>query len=80
MSFLHLFSGKTCPEGMSLVYGKCIGVVANTESNDGSHSNCNWNSDSLNYRLAVFGNINVKENSIHIFLQMLLIKNFYRVD
>ena len=51
--------GATCPAGMSMIYGKCVGVVSNTESNDGAHSNCNWNSDSNNYRLAVFGNIKV---------------------
>ena len=55
------FLGNVCPTGMSMLYGKCIGVVANSESNEGSHSNCNWDSDSLNYRLAIFGNIKVKD-------------------
>ena len=44
---------------MSLVYGKCIGVVANTESDSGENSNCRWKSDSLSYRLAIFDNIKV---------------------
>ena len=59
IDILSICVGKTCPTGMSLIYGKCVGVVSNTESDDGDHSNCNWNSDSNNYRLAVFGNIKV---------------------
>ena len=51
--------GKTCPSGMVMIYGKCIGVVSNTESDEGTHDNCNWNSDSLSYRLATFDNIKV---------------------
>ena len=42
-----------------MIYGKCIGVVSNTESDEGTHDNCNWNSDSLSYRLATFDNIKV---------------------
>ena len=57
--YSQFVSGKTCPKGMSLVYGKCIGVVANTESDSRENSNCRWKSDSLSYRLAIFDNIKV---------------------
>ena len=42
-----------------MVYGKCIGVVANTESDTGDNKNCRWKSDNLSYRLAIFSNIKV---------------------
>ena len=49
-----------------MIYGKCIGVVSNTESDEGTHDNCNWNSDSLSYRLATFDNIKVMQRFHHI--------------
>ena len=39
---------------MTLVYGKCVGIVKNTEQNDGTNDNCKWKSDNPNFQLASF--------------------------
>lgn len=51
--------GKACPEGMSLLYGKCTSVVKNSVSDTADSKNCNWKSNSRSYELASIGNSEV---------------------
>ena len=47
---------------MSLLYGKCVGIVRNTETNTGSKDNCKWKTNSNDLELAKFGNVKVTES------------------
>ena len=44
---------------MTLLYGKCVGIVKNSESDSGTSTNCKWKSDNPNFELATFGNVKV---------------------
>ena len=44
---------------MSLLYGKCVGIARNTETDTGSKDNCKWKTNSNDLELAKFGNIKV---------------------
>ena len=54
------FLGKACPDGMFLLYGKCVSVVKNTISDTADSQNCRWKSNSKSYDLASIGNTEVK--------------------
>ena len=45
---------------MTSLYGKCVGIVKNSESNTATKENCKWKSDNPNFELASFGNVKVK--------------------
>ena len=47
---------------MTLLYGKCVGIVRNTESNTGSKDNCKWKTNSNDLELAKFGNVKVNDD------------------
>ena len=47
---------------MTLLYGKCVGIVRNTETNTGSKDNCKWKTNSNDLELAKFGNVKVTES------------------
>ena len=53
------FVGPSCPNGMTSLYGKCVGIVKNSESNTGNQDNCKWKSASSSFELATFGNVKV---------------------
>ena len=44
---------------MTLLYGKCVGIARNTETNTGSKDNCKWKTNSNDLELAKFGNVKV---------------------
>ena len=44
---------------MTSLYGKCVGITKNSESDSGTSTNCKWKSDNPNFELATFGNIKV---------------------
>ena len=44
---------------MTLLYGKCVGIARNTETDTGSKDNCKWKTNSNDLELAKFGNIKV---------------------
>ena len=46
---------------MTSVYGKCVGIVKNSESNTGTNDNCKWKSDNPNFQLALFGSEKVSD-------------------
>ena len=81
--FLTFCAGPSCPKGMSLLYGKCVGIVRNTETNTGSKDNCKWKTNSNDLELAKFGNIKVSMDifeklyilsvQIRIYIYMILI-------
>ena len=54
-------TGPSCPKGMTSLYGKCVGIVKNTESNAGTNDNCKWKSDNPNFELASFGSETVSD-------------------
>ena len=56
----NLFLGKACPDGMVLLYGKCVSIVKNTVSDTADSQNCRWKSNSQSYELASIGNTEVK--------------------
>ena len=68
---------------MTLLYGKCVGIVRNTETNTGSKDNCKWKTNSNDLELAKFGNIKVSMDifeklyilsvQIRIYIYMILI-------
>ena len=60
--FLTFCAGPSCPKGMSLLYGKCVGIARNTETNTGSNDNCKWKTNSNDLELAKFGNVKVTES------------------
>ena len=53
------YVGPNCPKGMTSLYGKCVGIVKNSESNTGDQDNCKWKSGSSSFELAKFGNVKV---------------------
>ena len=57
---MKFITGKACPDGMALIYGKCVNVVKNTASNTVHNKNCQWKSDSSAYRVASMANLEVK--------------------
>ena len=57
--FITFCAGPTCPKGMTLLYGKCVGIARNTETDTGSKDNCKWKTNSNDLELAKFGNIKV---------------------
>ena len=44
---------------MTLLYGKCVGIARNTETDTGSKDNCKWKTNSNDLELAKFGNVKV---------------------
>jgi len=58
------FAGPSCPKGMTSLYGKCVGIVKNSESNTGNQDNCKWKSGSSSFELAKFGNVKVILNKL----------------
>ena len=50
---------------MTLLYGKCVGIVRNTETNTGSKDNCKWKTNSNDLELAKFGNVKVTESFVY---------------
>ncbi len=46
------YKGQSCPHGMTQIYGKCIGVARNTQADEANDTNCNWQSNHPNFRLA----------------------------
>ena len=57
---LNLLLGKACPDGMFLLYGKCVSIVKNTVSDTADSQNCRWKSNSQSYELASIGNTEAK--------------------
>ena len=81
--FITFCAGPTCPKGMTLLYGKCVGIARNTETDTGSKDNCKWKTNSNDLELAKFGNIKVSMDifeklyilsvQIRIYIYMILI-------
>ena len=81
--FITFCAGPTCPKGMTLLYGKCVGIARNTETDTGSKDNCKWKTNSNDLELAKFGNIKVSTDifeklyilsvQIRIYIYMILI-------
>ena len=81
--FIIFCAGPTCPKGMTLLYGKCVGIAKNTETDTGSKDNCKWKTNSNDLELAKFGNIKVSMDifeklyilsvQIRIYIYMILI-------
>ena len=44
-----LITGKSCPEGMHLINGKCVAVVKNSVPQVNHQKNCRWKSNSISY-------------------------------
>ena len=61
---MKLITGKACPDGMALIYGKCVSVVKNTASNTLDNKNCQWKTDSNAYRVASIANLEVTHITI----------------
>ena len=59
--FIIFCAGPTCPKGMTLLYGKCVGIARNTETDTGSKDNCKWKTNSNDLELAKFGNVKVND-------------------
>ena len=50
------YKGPACPKGMHQLWGKCFGVVRNTQSNTPANSNCRWKSGDENFIPAAMNN------------------------